>query len=439
MMHRFIASLLVAVFVLGGAIAHATDFQSTNFISRDPVMDDFGGFSSVSGGGSFQQFNAGGQAAIGESMSTNFIMRSGFLYFNEFTVRTQNWRWYDDETNTTPTTALAAENTAPSGVVNENAVKLRITIRELAGIASGSIKYRLQYSQSADFSSGVAFVSEIGSCTASSSWCYYNGAGVDNAVVDAKVLSDADSCSGGVGNGCGTHNESGTSTSTFTHPYSAATEYEFTLKPAGPQPNTVYYFRVYQQSSGDAVEPFTGETYPSILTQGASFTFTVTGRPSGTVTEGITTDITTLPTSVSYATLTAGTPSEGAQHLGVDTNAPNGYAVYLRRTNGAFDNSQSTVIGDVSGTNAVPAAFAIPGAQTSAFGYHSGDALLSGGSTRFSADDTYALLDGTASEIIYNGGPASESADLIYKIQVTALQEAGVYGTTFQYIATPTF
>lgn len=28
----------------------ATDFRSTNFISRDPVLDDFGGFSSVSGG-----------------------------------------------------------------------------------------------------------------------------------------------------------------------------------------------------------------------------------------------------------------------------------------------------------------------------------------------------------------------------------------------------
>jgi hypothetical protein len=202
----------VAVVALAATTVYATDYNSTNFISRDPVFGDYGAYKSS---GSFQQLDVGGQTAIGESESTNFILRSGFLYFNDFTARTENWRWYNDETNETPTTALAAENTAPTGVANDNSIKLRWTIRELAGISSTSFKTKLQYSQQADFSSGVYDVVEIGSCAASSSWCYADGAGTDNALITTSVLSTSDSCVASVGTGCGTHNESGVSTNTL--------------------------------------------------------------------------------------------------------------------------------------------------------------------------------------------------------------------------------
>ena len=137
LVRAFPVILFAFVFFIAPSVV-ATDFTSTNFISRDPVIDDFGGFSS--GTEDFQQLNAGGQAAIGESTSSNFIVRSGFLYFTDFTLVQRNWRWYTDEANETPTSSLAAENTTPTDVQNGDILKLRVTIAELAGISSPSQK-----------------------------------------------------------------------------------------------------------------------------------------------------------------------------------------------------------------------------------------------------------------------------------------------------------
>ena len=56
----------------------AIDYNGSSFISRDPVIDVYGGNSTSS---NFQNIIAGGQVAIGESSSSNFILRAGFLYF----------------------------------------------------------------------------------------------------------------------------------------------------------------------------------------------------------------------------------------------------------------------------------------------------------------------------------------------------------------------
>lgn len=70
---------LIGIIGLISPMALATDFSSSNFTSRDPVIDSFAGRSTSS---SFTNIIAGGQTAIGESSSTNFIVRSGFLYFS---------------------------------------------------------------------------------------------------------------------------------------------------------------------------------------------------------------------------------------------------------------------------------------------------------------------------------------------------------------------
>jgi hypothetical protein len=140
---------------------------------------------------------------------------SPFIDYNNYPViRTvgyepliTDWRWYDDATNATPVTALsgAAENVAPSNVADENAIKLRLVLRESSGANGVNVKFALQYSEYADFSQQVRTLTSTTSCQRDSLWCYYNGAGVDNATINSKVITSADSCSGGVGNGCGTH------------------------------------------------------------------------------------------------------------------------------------------------------------------------------------------------------------------------------------------
>ncbi len=64
--------------ILGSFQALADDYTSTNFILRDPVIVDQAGFSTSN---NFQYFSSNGQTSPGESTSSNFTYRSGFLYF----------------------------------------------------------------------------------------------------------------------------------------------------------------------------------------------------------------------------------------------------------------------------------------------------------------------------------------------------------------------
>ena len=70
--------LFIAIFSASTSVLFATDYSSSSFIVRDPVISTDGGYSSSS---SFKLFSSGGQNAIGIGESTNFISRSGFLYF----------------------------------------------------------------------------------------------------------------------------------------------------------------------------------------------------------------------------------------------------------------------------------------------------------------------------------------------------------------------
>ncbi|MEZ4200087.1 MAG: hypothetical protein R3B69_00555 [Candidatus Paceibacterota bacterium] len=48
-----------------------------------------------------------------------------------YTPVTQDWQWFDDETNETPSSPLAATNTAPSATEKGNTIKLRVSVAEL--------------------------------------------------------------------------------------------------------------------------------------------------------------------------------------------------------------------------------------------------------------------------------------------------------------------
>ena len=81
----FKSIFFLTVFILGISNglstkeASATDYTSSSFIVRDPVISDGAGYGSS---GSFQYFTNLGQFVLGESSAGGFIERSGFLYYS---------------------------------------------------------------------------------------------------------------------------------------------------------------------------------------------------------------------------------------------------------------------------------------------------------------------------------------------------------------------
>jgi len=94
----------------------------------------------------------------------------------------------------------------------------------------------------------------------------------------------------------------------------------------------------------------------------------------------------------------------------------------------------------VSGTNESPSAWSMGCAgRAGCFGYHSGDDVLSGDSTRFAADDTYAAVStSTPEEVMHSSVPSENTVDIVYKLQISDQQPAGDYETEIVYLAVPT-
>jgi hypothetical protein len=355
-----------------------------------------------------------------------------------FTPIVDGWRWYDDETNLTPASPLAAEDVAPIDIANQNILKLRTVLSEVEGAPAVNQKFYLQYSEYADFRDGGTLVTATTTCAATSTWCYADGAGTDNATLAEALITTADSCTGGSGAGCGSYNEAATTTGTVSHPSFGSVEYEYTIQSAGPRTNAVYYFRLVDAATEDVVAA--SSSYPSVVTEGASLVFSASGLPVGTSTEGVVTDIPTTPSTISFGALAFDTEYEGAQRLSVTTNATEGYQVLMYARQG-LQNSYGTDIAGIAHTNQSPGSWAtgcLPAAD-GCFGYHAGDDTLSGTSTRFAPVDSYAALATTPYEVMYSSIPSDDTSDVVYRVQVTDSQPAGQYETDIVYLAIPVF
>ncbi len=433
---------IVAVLLGAGLAAHvvfAQEATSSSFMTRDTTTNTFGGSGTST---SFSEVQSADQVGGGESTSTSFQMNSGVMYYDAFAPKQQQWRWYDDETDETPIVPFAGEDVAPSSISAGNMIKLRVSIAETGGVGANDLKFKLQYATSSDFSTGAHDVVEIGDCVAGSIWCYASGAGSDGSIITTKVLSDSDACSGSVGTGCGTHNTSGTSASTFTQTKNTVTEYEFTIQEAGSVANTVYFFRLVDTANDTSVPLASGASYPSLSSAGGTLSFSIDGLASATMTSGTTTTIDTTSTSVPFGSLLDGSSALGAQRLTVTTNAPQGYEIFSYATQGFVGTSDSE-IPPVTGTNDSPVGWTTGCSLTSTgcYGYHTNESVLSGGSTRFAADDTYARFSTTTpDEVAYSTGPASDrSTDIVYKTEIHDQQIADAYSTNVVYIVVPTF
>src|SRR3989339_45020 len=341
----------------------------------------------------------------------------------------ENWRWYYDYSTSTPLYPMADEDATPSDVVSGAVVKLRFAMREIEDITGLDLKMRLQYSTFSDFSSDVHFVGEIGSTSVL--WTYGNGIDTDDDRIEDVLLS-------GVSLGA-THNESGVSTSTFDHLAGSLAEWEFTIRNNNADIGTTYYFRAYDNTNGAVVSKNVSFTYPSIIPQSGNLSYTMTGFGIGSSTEGVVTNIVTTPSSVPFGVLTEGEDVIGAHRLNISTNAGHGYQLFVYEKQKLIANNGAD-IDPVTSPNENPASWPIS-PSPSAFGYHSGDDTLSGAfSSRFAPDDSYAKFETDMKEISYSEIPViNETVDLVYRVEIDRMQEAGDYATEIVYILVPTF
>ncbi len=346
-----------------------------------------------------------------------------------YVSRSENWRWYADQGNETPTTTLAAENVAPIDTTSGAVLKLRLALREIENITGDNVKIRLEYSTFSDFLADLHFVGEQGSSTAL--WRYADGVDDDNDLVTTALLS-------GISNGA-THNESGTATSSYDHIGGTAAEWEFTLRNNGALVGNTYYFRAYDNTNQASIAANTSDTYPSILIASPSLAYSVSGQNVNTFVEGIFTTVTSADDSIDFGTLTADNDEVAAQKFIVNTNAGGGYQLFVyQRQNLVSANGAD--IDPIPFSNDAPNAWPLS-VSPSAFGYHAGDDTLSGTSpSRFSADNTYAGFDTSFQEISYSSIPVeNEEVDLVIRVESSDMQEAGDYETEIVYILLPTF
>ncbi len=356
-----------------------------------------------------------------------------------FTPSIKDWRWYDDATVETPLVPLSVANVSPNEVPNRNQIALRVTIGERKGVSQNNVKYRLEYDQSPLFNNPQPVVA-IASCTDTSVWCYTSVPQTDNATITTALLSTSDSCIASAGLGCGTHNSSPNVASTFTHQAFADTEFAFYIESRTARVGAVYYFRMVENSNNTIVSTFASSTYPSLVSESANLVLTVDGLPAGTTTSGITTDRATEPDTVAFSDFVLRTPLHAAHRVSIDTNASDGYRV-LMRTRGPFSSASNVEIDNITGTNAIPVPWATGCVNNakSCVGYHTSDATLSGNSTRFALNDTYAGLSTTAEEVMYSPIPTSDNHDIVFKLEVRHTQPPGQYGTEIVYIAMPMY
>ncbi len=202
---------------------------------------------------------------------------------------------------------------------------------------------------------------------------------------------------------------------------------------------STYKIKVKARYGPDSESGFSSED--SATTAGPTLTVAITGVSSGITIASETTTVTSTATTMGFGSLTVGDafPNIAAQTVTVTTNAAGGYTSTVQQNNN-LTSSQGDTIATVSGTNASPAAFDT-GVTQGRFGYHTTDSsLCTGTSARFSSANTYAALDVTPYEVACNSSVATaEATDIVYKLVIGALQEAGDYQNVITYITTATY
>jgi len=359
---------------------------------------------------------------------------------SHFSPVIKNWRWYNDVNNETPILPSAEEEVTPTEIEKSGRqLALRVSIRETKNVQGDDIKFKLQFSNDVTFSNPHDVV-PTSTCNNASVWCYTEGGGIDNNLIENTVLSDSENCVNQIGVGCGTYNTSPTYTTGHTHFGSTTQEYSFTLISSSALINNVYYFRLYDIVNDLPVPLALGASYPSVVIEGAHLVFSVSGLQNGTTTAGVTTDIETNAYGIAFGSLMFNNEYNAAQRLTVETNAEEGYQVF-KVARQQLLNSRGISISPIDSTNSAPDSWsnACSVSAVGCFGYHTTDGVLKGGSTRFGAIDTYAGIETEPVEIMHSSIPTLDTHDIVYRIKVSEMQDYGDYETEIIYLAIPSF
>lgn len=155
-------------------------------------------------------------------------------------------------------------------------------------------------------------------------------------------------------------------------------------------------------------------------------------------------------TTVNFGTLEVGTSSVLGQQLAVTTNATYGYSVTVQQDNVLTNAAGATIDSFDNGTvPGAPQGWANPTGSlgaTSTYGhmaFTTSDASLNG--IDFSGSKWFGFTDATPVQVMYHSGPANGTSDgvglatVAYRVQITALQEAGDYTNKLTYVATPSY
>jgi len=180
------------------------------------------------------------------------------------------------------------------------------------------------------------------------------------------------------------------------------------------------------------------------------FEFTVAGLATSTDVNGEATTGSSTATTIDFAQLAAGVPEVLGQRLNVTTNAINGFVVTVEQDADLLSSTGADIDGFIEGAYTdTPTAWVAPTndiADENTWGHWA----LTSEDSDLNTDEFGAQLFVSASttprQIFSHDGPTDGTTadigetDVAYKIEISALQEAGDdYNTTLTYIATPTF
>jgi len=163
-----------------------------------------------------------------------------------YTPWSRNWRFYNDETNNTPSSGVAAENTTGS-VAKEEFIRLRMQFYERGAVAQTDARKKLQYTSGCTPSTvpDPCTWSDVGDTGETSAvWRYATsgdtcGSCSDNTAVGSSALT------GTTQNGTYTSDKNDAAGANMDHTASAILEVDYPLKAEDVTAATTYYFRAY--------------------------------------------------------------------------------------------------------------------------------------------------------------------------------------------------
>ena len=169
-----------------------------------------------------------------------------------------------------------------------------------------------------------------------------------------------------------------------------------------------------------------------------------------------TTSVTTTATTVPFGIVNSSTVYTAAQQLKVSTNATNGFYVAVKQDSNMTDAASNDIDQFADGTavdNSSPTAWSSPSGTPGSentyghLGYGTTDTTLtdlngSGATDRF-ATNKFAALTSTYEAVLSHTGPAAGTgtdtngqAYVVYQLEISGLQQAGIYSNTVTYLAT---